>query len=47
MWQARVHTQKTKKKKKKGKLPPSPGDGETFAQQYEHQKEDQETDGEQ
>lgn len=24
-----------------------PGDSETFAQQYEHQKEHQETDGEQ
>lgn len=32
--------------KKNASLPP-PGDSETFSQQYEHQKEHQETDGEQ
>lgn len=31
---------------KNASLPP-PGDSETFSQQYEHQKEHQETDGEQ
>ncbi len=36
----------TEKQAKKVCKPP-PGDSETFAQQYEHEKEHQETDGEQ
>lgn len=36
----------THKKAAKNATPP-PGDSETFAQQYQHQKEHQETDGEQ
>lgn len=39
------HTDMKKYRHKRQKTPP--GDSETFAQQYEHQKEHQETDGEQ
>ena len=41
----KLHTNTPTHTQKKMCEPP-PGDSETFAQQYEHQKEHQETDGE-
>lgn len=45
-WKDRIRNQTIMSNKKNASLPP-PGDSETFSQQYEHQKEHQETDGEQ